>query len=69
VQQSPDRVRNYVAKHGIEHVILYDTHGNATGAYDVPATSYVVVINRKGLISYTGVGGDQDLEGAIKRGL
>ena len=69
VQQSPDRVKSYVAKHGIVHTILYDTHGNATGAYDVPATSYVVVINKKGLISYTGVGGDQDLETAIKRGL
>ena len=69
VQQSPERVKNYVAKHGISHMILYDTHGKATGAYDVPATSYVVVINKKGLISYTGVGGDQNLEGAIKKGM
>jgi thiol-disulfide isomerase/thioredoxin len=46
VQQSPERVKKYVAQHGIMHTILYDTHGNATGAYDVPATSYVVVINK-----------------------
>jgi thiol-disulfide isomerase/thioredoxin len=69
VQQSPERVKKYVAQHGIMHTILYDTHGNATGAYDVPATSYVVVINKKGLVSYTGVGGDQDLGAAIKKGL
>ena len=36
-------------------------------AYDVPATSYVVVINKAGKVVYTGLGGDQDLEAAIKK--
>ena len=41
--------------------------GEATGAYDVPATSYVVVVDRTGKIVYTGVGGDQGpkIEAAI----
>jgi hypothetical protein len=30
----------------------FDTKGNATGAYDVPATSYVVVINKAGKVVY-----------------
>jgi hypothetical protein len=35
----------------------------------VPATSYVVVMNKAGVIVYTGVGGDQDLAAAIKKAL
>jgi TATA-box binding protein (TBP) (component of TFIID and TFIIIB) len=38
-----------------------------SGAYDVPATSYVVVVDKTGKIVYTGVGGTQNLEAAIKR--
>lgn len=69
VNQSPERVRAYVAKHAMPGDQVFDTKGNATGAYDVPATSYVVVIDRSGKIVYTGLGGDQDLEKAIKKAL
>jgi len=37
--------------------------------YDVPATSYVVVVNKAGKVVYTGLGGKQDLEAAIKKAL
>jgi thiol-disulfide isomerase/thioredoxin len=69
VNQSPAKVKAYVAKHGIRHDILFDTNGNAADAYDVPATSYVVVLNAKGDVVYTGLGGTQDLESAIKKAL
>jgi thiol-disulfide isomerase/thioredoxin len=69
VNQSPERVRAYVAKHGMPGDQVFDTKGNATGAYDVPATSYVVVLDRTGKVVYTGLGGDQDLEKAIKKAL
>ncbi len=39
------------------------------GDYDVPATSYVVVLDRAGKVVYTGVGGKQDLESAIKKAI
>jgi len=67
VNQSPELVRRYVAKHGMPWDQLYDRRGNATGAYDVPATSYIVVLDRTGKVVYTGLGGDQKLEPAIKR--
>jgi hypothetical protein len=38
-----------------------------SGAYDVPATSYVVVVDKTGKIVYTGVGGTQNLDAAIKK--
>ena len=69
VNQSPKRVQLHVTKYGVPGVQLYDTQGNATGAWDVPATSYVVVLDRAGRVVYTGVGGDQDLEKAIRKAL
>lgn len=69
VNQSPAKVKAYISKHGIRHDILFDTNGSAAEAYDVPATSYVVVLNAKGDVVYTGLGGTQNLEAAIKKAL
>jgi thiol-disulfide isomerase/thioredoxin len=69
INQSPARVKAYTEKHGLMHQIVFDADGNAAEAYDAPATSYVVVVDRNGKIVYTGVGGDQNLEAAIKRAL
>jgi thiol-disulfide isomerase/thioredoxin len=69
VNQSPTLVQRYVAKHRMPWDQLYDRKGNATGAYDVPATSYIVVLDRKGTVVYTGLGGEQRLEPAIRRAL
>jgi thiol-disulfide isomerase/thioredoxin len=69
VNQSPALVKRYIAKHGMPGDQLYDRKGNATGAYDVPATSYIVILDRAGKIVYTGLGGDQKLEPAIRKAL
>lgn len=67
VNQSPARVRLYAAKYHYQHHVFYDTDGKAVTAYDVPATSYVVVIDRAGKVVYTGLGGDQDLAKAVAK--
>lgn len=67
--QTPNRVKLYLQKHGVTWDQVYDTNGAATDAYDVPATSYVVVLDRTGKVVYTGLGGKQDIEAAIKRAL
>jgi len=69
VNQSPQRVKLFVEKHGLPGDHYYDRKGAATGAYDVPATSYVVVLDKSGKVVYTGLGGKQDLDAAIKKGL
>jgi len=69
VNQSPERVKAYVAKHQLPWPQVFDRKGNASGAYDAPATSYVVVLNRAGKVVYTGLGGKQDLESAIRKAL
>jgi len=69
VNQSVNRVKLYVAKHGVPGAQYYDTKGDATGKWDVPATSHVVVLNKAGKVVYTGVGGDQNIEAAIRKAL
>jgi thiol-disulfide isomerase/thioredoxin len=69
VNQSPELVKRYAMKHALPLEILFDRTGAATDAYDVPATSYVVVIDQSGKVVYTGQGGTQDLDAAIRRAL
>jgi thiol-disulfide isomerase/thioredoxin len=69
INQTPERVKLYAQKHGFAHEVLFDRTGDAADKYDVPATSYVVVVDRRGTVVYTGQGGDQNLEGAVRKGL
>jgi len=69
VNQSPRAVQAYVNKHALALTQFFDRHGRAVGAYDVPATSFVVVVNKAGQVVYTGLGGRQDLEAAIRKAL
>jgi thiol-disulfide isomerase/thioredoxin len=69
INQSPERVRRWVAANPLPHDTYYDVEGKAAGAFDAPATSYVVVIDKTGRVVYTGLGGKQDLEAALRNAL
>jgi thiol-disulfide isomerase/thioredoxin len=69
VNETIDRVKAYTSKHRYPYQTVYDDKGEATEAYDVPATSYVVVVDGSGKVVYTGLGGKQQLEPAILRAL
>jgi len=69
VNETRERVKAFVEKHALPGDQYFDTKGNASGAYDAPATSYVVVIDKSGKVVYTGLGGRQNLEAAIKKAL
>ena len=69
VNQTPARVAAWHKAHPIATEMLYDGKGTATEAYDVPATSYVVMVDKNGKVVYTGAGGKQDIEGAIKKAM
>jgi thiol-disulfide isomerase/thioredoxin len=69
INQSPERVRRWLAANPLPHDTYYDTGGKAAGAFDAPATSYVVVLDKNGRVVYTGLGGTQNLEGALKKAL
>lgn len=67
VNQSPERVRKYLETHKPPFRTLYDDEGNSTRAYQVPATSYVVIVDRAGKVAYTGSGGTQKFDGVLRR--
>ena len=69
VNQTPQRAKLYAQKHKLPLEVLFDRKGAATSAYHVFATSTIVVIDGAGRVVYTGQGGDQDIEGAIKKAL
>jgi thiol-disulfide isomerase/thioredoxin len=69
INQSPARVKAYVEKNRLPWTQLFDRKGNASGAYDAPATSYIVVLDAAGRVVYTGLGGKQDLEPALKKAI
>lgn len=69
LNQTVERVKEYQARYKVPFQMLYDRRGDASEAYDAPATSYVVVINKAGKVVYTGVGGAQNLDAAVARAL
>jgi thiol-disulfide isomerase/thioredoxin len=67
VNDSKPRIRRYLEEHKPPFQVLWDEKGAGTRAYDVPATSFVVVIDQAGMVVYTGSGEDQDLVAAVRR--
>lgn len=67
VNQTPARVRRYLTEHQPPYRTLWDDKGVAVRAYKAPATSYVVIVDREGKVAYSGVGGQQDLQGALRK--
>jgi predicted transcriptional regulator len=66
VNQTPERVRKYVATEHPPFRTLYDEEGVSIRAYEAPTTSYVVIIDRTGKVAYTGTGASQDLASALR---
>jgi thiol-disulfide isomerase/thioredoxin len=67
VNDSRERVRRYLARHQPPYLTLYDEKGVGSRAYDVPATSFIVIIDAAGRVAYTGSGEDQDLVAAMAK--
>lgn len=67
VNQTPERVRRYLEQHQYPLRVLYDDKGTSTRAYQAPATSFVVIVDGAGNVTYTGVGADQEFEPALRR--
>jgi thiol-disulfide isomerase/thioredoxin len=67
--QSPARQKAHAEANKMGGEFVFDRHDAAQKAYMVPHTSFLVVIDRTGRIVYTGQGGTQDVEAAIRKGL
>jgi len=67
VNQTKERVRRYLERHDPPFRTLYDEQGVAARAYDVPITSYIVIVDAQGRVAYTGSGADQDIDAVLRR--
>lgn len=66
VNESRNRVRRWVERERPPYRTLYDESGLAVRTFQAPVTSYVVIIDARGIIRYTGVGEEQDLVKALE---
>src|SRR5438128_1083171 len=67
VNESQASVKRHLARQPAPFRFLWDANGGAVRAFQAPATSYVVLLDGKGKVVYTGLGEDQDLEGALQK--
>ncbi len=65
VAQTRRAVRRHLERHAVPFPMLWDAGGAAARAFLVPATSYVVVLDREGKVAYTGIGPEQDIVKAV----
>lgn len=67
--QSAERQRAYVQQKAMTGMFLFDQNNTLTKAFQVPHTSYVVVLDGTGKVVYTGVGAEQDIDAAVRKAL
>ena len=67
VGQSRNSVKRHVSEHAMPGRVFFDATGAATRAFEAPSTSYVVAIDAKGKVTYTGLGDKQKIEVAVQR--
>ncbi len=69
VAQSQRSVRRHLEGTPTEFPTLWDEGGRAVRAFLAPGTSYIVVLDAEGAVTYTGSGAGQDIEAALLTGL
>ena len=69
VAQSPRSVKRALEAHPVDYATVWDEGGRAVRAFLAPATSYIVVLDEQGVVTYTGVGPEQNIEAAVMTAL
>jgi peroxiredoxin len=67
VNQTPASIRRHLTDHPLPFPVLFDASGAAVRAYQAPTTSYIVVLDKAGKVTYTGAGAEQDVATALAR--
>ena len=67
VNDSKARIRRYLDQHKPPFRVLFDDKGVGARGFDVPATSFIVIVDPSGKVAYTGSGEQQDLVGAVRK--
>ncbi|MEO8451254.1 MAG: TlpA disulfide reductase family protein [Gemmatimonadota bacterium] len=67
VNDSKERVRRYLEAHKPPYIALFDDKGVGARAFEVPGTSFIMMVDATGKVAYTGVGEDQNLLAAAEK--
>jgi thiol-disulfide isomerase/thioredoxin len=67
VNESRARVQRWVEREQPPYRTLYDERGTAVRAFGAPTTSYVVIIDARGTVRYTGSGGAQAIAAEVAK--
>ena len=67
VNQSRASMQRHLDRHPMPFTFFFDNAGAAVRAFQAPSTSYIVALDARGRVVYTGSGEDQDVEGAARR--
>jgi len=69
INESRASMQRHIERHPMPFRFFFDVDGAAVRAFQAPSTSYVVALDARGRVVYTGVGSDQDIEAALRRAL
>jgi thiol-disulfide isomerase/thioredoxin len=67
INETVPGVRAWVLRHQPGFHVLYDSAAAAIRAYDIQATSTVIIVGADGKVAYAGVGAEQDLTAALTK--
>ena len=67
VNETRETMRRHLARHPMPFRFYFDDAGAAVRAFEAPSTSYIVALDARGRVVYTGIGEDQDVEAAARR--
>ncbi len=69
VGQTVRSIKRHLRRHPASFPYLHDARGRAVRLFEAPTTSFIVVLNSDGIVTYTGVGREQDIEAAVLSGI
>ena len=65
VNETRGSIKRHLANDPLPFPVLFDADGAAVRAYQAPTTSYIVVLDKAGKVTYTGAGSEQDVAAAL----
>lgn len=67
VNQTKARVERYLKDKAPPYVTLWDDTGASTRAFEVPTTSFIVIVDRTGTVVYSALGAEQDIDTPLRK--
>jgi thiol-disulfide isomerase/thioredoxin len=67
VNQTQRSIKRHLENHAMPGQVVWDGQGKAVRAFEAPSTAYIVILDAKGKVVYTGAGADQKLEPVLAK--